>query len=135
MDNKSLVKEVITTETEKYGENGKIKEKVRETREKIYSTAYTQEEMAAAPEKKSEVVEETPPPQTAPVEEKSNNEKMVEEAVKMAQQQAGYNVVNRTTPMPMSAPSPVISQHTSSVSQAMMGQVQQNSGVLPWEQK
>ena len=37
MSDRQLVKEIITTETEKYTEEGKVKEKVKETREKIYS--------------------------------------------------------------------------------------------------
>ena len=37
MSDRELVKEIITTETEKYTDEGKVKEKVKETREKIYS--------------------------------------------------------------------------------------------------
>ena len=56
MDRK-LVKEIITTETEKFTEDGNIKERVKEIKEKIYSTeAINAEEV--------EVVEATPQPQT-----------------------------------------------------------------------
>ena len=55
MDRK-LVKEIITTETEKFTEDGNIKERVKEIKEKIYSTeAINAEEV--------EVVEATPHPQ------------------------------------------------------------------------
>ena len=37
MSDRELVKEIITTETEKYTDEGKVKERVKETREKIYS--------------------------------------------------------------------------------------------------
>ena len=37
MSDRELVKEIITTETERYTDEGKVKEKVKETREKIYS--------------------------------------------------------------------------------------------------
>lgn len=55
MDRK-LVKEIITTETEKFTEEGKIKERVKETKEKIYSEDFTKKELDEA---KEEVVEPT----------------------------------------------------------------------------
>lgn len=48
MEQSQLVKEIITTTTERYGDNGNVKEKVTESREKIYSTAYTDEELKKA---------------------------------------------------------------------------------------
>ena len=39
MDRK-LVKEIITTETEKFTEDGNIKERVKEIKEKIYSSGF-----------------------------------------------------------------------------------------------
>ena len=72
MENKKLVKEIITTETEKFTEEGKIKERVKETREKIYSNAHSKKEMdkakvvekdkSAKKEKVEEKVEEKPEP-------------------------------------------------------------------------
>lgn len=118
MDRK-LVKEIITTETEKFTEDGNIKERVKEIKEKIYSTeAINAEEV--------EVVEETPQPQTEPPKEekKEDNQDLIKEAAKAIEshntqtptqpqqppqppQQPpymppnNYNVLNRTTPMPM----------------------------------
>lgn len=118
MDRK-LVKEIITTETEKFTEDGNIKERVREIKEKIYSTeAINTEEV--------EVVEATPQPQTEPPKEekKEDKQELIKEAAKAieshnAQTQTqpqqppyippnSYNVLNRTTPMPMGQmPQPV----------------------------
>ena len=118
MDRK-LVKEIITTETEKFTEDGNIKERVREIKEKIYSTeAINTEEV--------EVVEATPQPQTEPPKEekKEDNQELIKEAAKAIEshntqtptqpQQPpyippnNYNVLNRTTPMPMGQmPQPV----------------------------
>ena len=118
MDRK-LVKEIITTETEKFTEDGNIKERVKEIKEKIYSTeAINAEEV--------EVVEATPQPQTEPPKEekKENNQDLIKEAAKAIEshntqtptqpqqppQQPpymppnNYNVLNRTTPMPMGQP-------------------------------
>ena len=114
MDRK-LVKEIITTETEKFTEDGNIKERVKEIKEKIYSTeAINAEEV--------EVVEATPQPQTEPPKEekKEDNQELIKEAAKvidnnnaqnsMPPQQPpymppnNYNVLNRTTPMPMGQP-------------------------------
>ena len=118
MDRK-LVKEIITTETEKFTEDGNIKERVKEIKEKIYSTeAINAEEV--------EVVEATPQPQTeSPKEEKKeDNQDLIKEAAKAIEshntqtptqpqqppQQPpymppnNYNVLNRTTPMPMGQP-------------------------------
>lgn len=120
MDRK-LVKEIITTETEKFTEDGNIKERVREIKEKIYSTeAINTEEV--------EVVEATPQPKTEPPKEekKEDKQELIKEAAKaieshnaQAQTQTqpqqppyippnNYNVLNRTTPMPMGQmPQPV----------------------------
>lgn len=118
MDRK-LVKEIITTETEKFTEDGNIKERVKEIKEKIYSTeAINAEEV--------EVVEATPQPQTEPPKEekKEDNQELIKEAAKAIEshntqtptqpqqppQQPpymppnNYNVLNRTTPMPMGQP-------------------------------
>ena len=118
MDRK-LVKEIITTETEKFTEDGNIKERVKEIKEKIYSTeAINAEEF--------EVVEATPQPQTEPPKEekKEDNQDLIKEAAKAIEshntqtptqpqqppQQPpymppnNYNVLNRTTPMPMGQP-------------------------------
>lgn len=114
MDRK-LVKEIITTETEKFTEDGNIKERVKEIKEKIYSTeAINAEEV--------EVVEATPQPQAEPPkeEEKEDKQELIKEAAKvidnnnaqnsMPPQQPpymppnNYNVLNRTTPMPMGQP-------------------------------
>ena len=114
MDRK-LVKEIITTETEKFTEDGNIKERVKEIKEKIYSTeAINAEEV--------EVVEATPQPQTEPPKEekKEDNQDLIKEAAKVidnnnAQNSTppqqppymppnNYNVLNRTTPMPMGQP-------------------------------
>lgn len=119
MDRK-LVKEIITTETEKFTEDGNIKERVKEIKEKIYSTeAINAEEV--------EVVEATPQPQTEPPKEekKEDNQDLIKEAAKAIEshntqtptqppQQSpqqppymppnNYNVLNRTTPMPMGQP-------------------------------
>ena len=76
MDRK-LVKEIITTETEKFTEDGNIKERVKEIKEKIYSTeAINAEEV--------EVVEATPQPQTEPPKEekKEDNQDLIKEAAK-----------------------------------------------------
>lgn len=43
-----LVKEIITTTTEKYNEDGKIKEKITEQREKIYSSMYSDDDIKNA---------------------------------------------------------------------------------------
>ena len=118
MDRK-LVKEIITTETEKFTEDGNIKERVKEIKEKIYSTeAINAEEV--------EVVEATSQPQTEPPKEekKEDNQDLIKEAAKAIEshntqtptqpqqppQQPpymppnNYNVLNRTTPMPMGQP-------------------------------
>ena len=118
MDRK-LVKEIITTETEKFTEDGNIKERVKEIKEKIYSTeAINAEEV--------EVVEATPQSQTEPPKEekKEDNQDLIKEAAKAIEshntqtptqpqqppQQPpymppnNYNVLNRTTPMPMGQP-------------------------------
>ena len=118
MDRK-LVKEIITTETEKFTEDGNIKERVKEIKEKIYSTeAINADEV--------EVVEATPQPQTEPPKEKKkeDNQDLIKEAAKAIEshntqtptqtqqppQQPpymppnNYNVLNRTTPMPMGQP-------------------------------
>ena len=118
MDRK-LVKEIITTETEKFTGDGNIKERVKEIKEKIYSTeAINAEEV--------EVVEATPQPQTEPPKEekKEDNQDLIKEAAKAIEshntqtptqpqqppQQPpymppnNYNVLNRTTPMPMGQP-------------------------------
>ena len=118
MDRK-LVKEIITTETENFTEDGNIKERVKEIKEKIYSTeAINAEEV--------EVVEATPQPQTEPPKEekKEDNQDLIKEAAKAIEshntqtptqpqqppQQPpymppnNYNVLNRTTPMPMGQP-------------------------------
>ena len=121
MDRK-LVKEIITTETEKFTEDGNIKERVKEIKEKIYSTeAINAEEV--------EAVETTPQPQTEPPKEekKEDNQDLIKEAAKAIEshntqtptqpqqppqppQQPpymppnNYNVLNRTTPMPMGQP-------------------------------
>ena len=114
MDRK-LVKEIITTETEKFTEDGNIKERVKEIKEKIYSTeAINAEEV--------EVVEATPQPQAEPPKEekKEDNQDLIKEAAKAIEshntqtptppQQPpymppnNYNVLNRTTPMPMGQP-------------------------------
>ena len=118
MDRK-LVKEIITTETEKFTEDGNIKERVKEIKEKIYSTEAINAEEA-------EVVEATPQPQTEPPKEekKEDNQELIKEAAKAIEshntqtptqpqqppQQPpymppnNYNVLNRTTPMPMGQP-------------------------------
>ena len=116
---RKLVKEIITTETEKFTEDGNIKERVKEIKEKIYSTeAINAEEV--------EVVEATPQPQTEPPKEekKEDNQDLIKEAAKAIEshntqtptqpqqppQQPpymppnNYNVLNRTTPMPMGQP-------------------------------
>ena len=120
MDRK-LVKEIITTETEKFTEDGNIKERVKEIKEKIYSTeAINTEEV--------EVVEATPQHQTKPPKEekKEDKQELIKEAAKAIEshntqtqtptqpQQPpyippnNYNVLNRTTPMPMGQmPQPV----------------------------
>ena len=117
MDRK-LVKEIITTETQKFTEDGNIKERVKEIKEKIYSTeAINAEEV--------EVVEATPQPQAEPPKEerKEDNQDLIKEAAKAIEshntqtstqpQQPpqppyippnNYNVLNRTTPMPMGQP-------------------------------
>ena len=118
MDRK-LVKEIITTETEKFTEDGNIKERVKEIKEKIYSTeAINAEEV--------EVVEATPQPQTEPPKEekKEDNQDLIKEAAKAIEShntqtptqpqqppqqppympRHNYNVLNRTTPMPMGQP-------------------------------
>ena len=114
MDRK-LVKEIITTETEKFTEDGNIKERVKEIKEKIYSTeAINAEEV--------EVVEATPQPQAEPPKEekKEDKQELIKEAAKVidnnnAQNSTqppqppymppnNYNVLNRTTPMPMGQP-------------------------------
>lgn len=118
MDRK-LVKEIITTETEKFTEDGNIKERVKEIKEKIYSTeAINAEEV--------EVVEATPQPQTEPPKEekKEDNQDLIKEAAKAIESHNAqtptqpqqppqqppymppnnYNVLNRTTPMPMGQP-------------------------------
>ena len=104
MDRK-LVKEIITTETEKFTEDGNIKE-------------INAEEV--------EVVEATPQPQAEPPKEekKEDNQDLIKEAAKAIEshntqtptqpqqppQQPpymppnNYNVLNRTTPMPMGQP-------------------------------
>ena len=112
---RTLVKEIITTETEKFTEDGNIKERVKEIKEKIYSTeAINAEEV--------EVVEATPQPQTEPPKEekKEDKQELIKEAAKVidnnnAQNSTppqqppymppnNYNVLNRTTPMPMGQP-------------------------------
>ena len=114
MDRK-LVKEIITTETEKFTEDGNIKERVKEIKEKIYSTeAINADEV--------EVVEATPQPQTEPPKEekKEDNQELIKEAAKAIESHNtqtttqppqppymppnNYNVLNRTTPMPMGQP-------------------------------
>lgn len=118
MDRK-LVKEIITTETEKFTEDGNIKERVKEIKEKIYSTeAINADEV--------EVVEATPQPQTEPPKEekKEDNQDLIKEAAKAIESHNAqtptqpqqppqqppymppnnYNVLNRTTPMPMGQP-------------------------------
>lgn len=109
MDRK-LVKEIITTETEKFTEDGNIKERVKEIKEKIYSTeAINAEEV--------EVVEATPQPQAEPPKEekKEDKQELIKEAAKVIDNNAqnstppymppnNYNVLNRTTPMPMGQP-------------------------------
>ena len=114
MDRK-LVKEIITTETEKFTEDGNIKERVKEIKEKIYSTeAINAEEV--------EVVEAIPQPQAEPPKEekKEDKQELIKEAAKVidnnnAQNSTppqqppymppnNYNVLNRTTPMPMGQP-------------------------------
>ncbi len=47
MGNK-LIKEIITTTTERYGEEGSIREKVTETREKVYENKYSEKELSEA---------------------------------------------------------------------------------------
>lgn len=60
-----LVKEIVTTTTERYGDGGGIKEKIIETREKVYQSDFSDEEINKAKErpsqkedKKEKVVEE-----------------------------------------------------------------------------
>lgn len=102
---KNLVKEIITTETEKFTEDGKIKERVKETREKIYEKITEKEEAEAQIEEAAS----TPPPSA---EEKEVTRTLVEDAAKAIDakkneevakpnEAAGYNVVSRTTPYPM----------------------------------
>ena len=116
MDRK-LVKEIITTETEKFTEDGNIKERVKEIKEKIYSTEAINAEEA-------EVEEATPQPQAEPPKEekKEDKQELIKEAAKvidnnkaqnsMPPQQPpyippnNYNVLNRTTPIPMGQPMP-----------------------------
>lgn len=65
MEDGVLIKEIIKTETERYGDNGKVKEKVTETREKIYGSSYTEEQIAKA-KTKEEIAAEKPKAEPTP---------------------------------------------------------------------
>lgn len=60
MDSSKLVKEIVSTVTKKFGENGNIKEETTETREKIYNHSFTKEEISAAEVVEAEVEKEEP---------------------------------------------------------------------------
>ena len=75
-DANKLLKEIITTTTERFNEDGKIKEKQTETREKIYEyNNYTEEQIKNAKIVNSNSKEE--PEEEKPKEDKSKSESSV----------------------------------------------------------
>lgn len=119
---KKLVKEIITTETEKFTDDGTIKERIKEIREKVYAdaNAFSKEEIEKAEVKEGEEAkgkdkEEDAKPKEATQEEliaeasnKLDAEHQSTQAGQPQQQNNGYvpppntyNVLNRTMPSPM----------------------------------
>lgn len=114
---KKLVKEIITTETEKFTDDGTIKERIKEIREKVYAdaNAFSKEEIEKAEvEDKEEGKEEAAKPKEPTKEEliaeasnKLDSEHQTPQTEQPLQQNNGYvppntyNVLNRTTPSAM----------------------------------
>lgn len=101
MDNNKLIKEIITTTTERYGDNGNVKEKITESREKIYSTSYTEEEMNNAKVvEPSQSVEtgEIPPSSASPTKSTISQEEIREAAAVIDAQSKGHGKDNPFVP-------------------------------------
>lgn len=69
-----LVKEIITTTTERFSDSGNIKEKITESREKIYSTNFSDKEIAEAKPVEKEEEPEAP--------KEKAKEQLIQEAAK-----------------------------------------------------
>lgn len=114
---KKLVKEIVTTETEKFTDDGTIKERIKEIREKVYSdaNAFSKKEIEEAKEAETEEEDRTKeeeseakePTKEELIAEASNkiNSTQTEQSQQTAQNPymptSTYNVLNRTTPQPM----------------------------------
>ena len=73
-----LVKEIITTTTERFHEDGTVRERVVESREKVYDNEYSEKEIEEA----TEIQEEPKKEKVEPVQEN----KTIEEAPKQTQE-------------------------------------------------
>ena len=119
MGNK-LIKEIITTTTERYGEEGSIKEKVTEKREKVYETNFSESEMDNAEVVETPAVKETPK----------------EELVKQA---AATIDASKSTPVQQSQPALPPQPQTYAPQYNVVGRqssqpVQPQAPSFPWEQ-
>lgn len=134
---RNLLKEIITTETEKFTEDGIVKERIKETREKIYTKQEIDEE-AVEIETKEVAVE--PPKETIEISEEVEKKDLITEAANAIDsknsateaapvptpptmpQMGNYKVVDRTTPT-----------HMGSVVNAAPAPYQKPT--FPWENK
>lgn len=67
-----LVKEITTTTTERYHENGSIREKITESKEKVYNYGFSEQQIAEAEVKPSVAPAVEPARITEPLQEKKN---------------------------------------------------------------
>lgn len=108
---KKLIKEIITTETEKFTDDGTIKERIKEIREKVYAdaNAFSKKDVEEAEvvESEEKIEEKKEPTKEELIAEAGNklDNSNVEEQVQPQQNPYmppnSYNVLNRTTPSPM----------------------------------
>lgn len=72
-----LVKEIVTTTTERFSEEGSLKEKITETKEKVYESSFSEEEI-----QKAETKTKSPKKKNKQKAEKKNDDDLIAQAAK-----------------------------------------------------
>ena len=129
MEGKKLVKEIITTETEKFTEEGKIKERVKETREKIYSNGYSKKDLDKAKVAEKEV------PKDHPKEVVQTDEELIKAAAEKIdkeykEEEAPKQQIVETPPQPQA---PVPNPYQAYIQAQTPVQAGQAAPKFPWE--
>lgn len=102
-----LVKETITTTTERYSDGGGIKEKIIETREKVYQSEFSDEDINKAkekPSKKEKVKEEEKQVEVEVKQEEKTKEQLIQEVAKTIDNTKNNEGTTPVQPQPQPSP-------------------------------